>query len=190
MPVSRFSGLEGRRGIVNQATRKLPRRRPTKSLIDRVLHLEGGFRPQKRRSVPKYFWNNAKLPMRSASGPARAIWPRLQVVELGRAIRYSEVAWSQDTNLRSTGDDFRVVTGLHRGQVIGPFLSGKLSVWERKPSPIHSSTSSVVAEISTGWHPMPSKALMRFSNSTTPRTCSAHDGSAGSPRKLTSVAQA
>jgi hypothetical protein len=32
--------------------------------------------------------------------------------------------------------------------------------------------------------------LMRSSASTTPRTCSAHDGSAGSPRKLTSVAQA
>src|SRR5208337_5692863 len=79
---------------------------------------------------------------------------------------------------------------VNRGQTIGPFLSGKIRTQERSPSPIHASTSSVVAEISTGWHPMPSRALMRSSASTTLRMCSAHDGSAGSPRKLTNVAQA
>ena len=78
----------------------------------------------------------------------------------------------------------------NRGQTIGPFLSGKLTTRERRPSPIHSSTSSVVAEISTGWQPMPSIPSILFFPSTIPRMWSAHVGSAGSPRKLTSVAQA
>src|SRR5580658_3851878 len=78
----------------------------------------------------------------------------------------------------------------NRGQTIGPFLSGKLRTRERRPSPIHSSTSSVVTEISTGWHPMPSISSILFFPSTIPRMWSAHAGSAGSPRKLTSVAHA
>ncbi len=37
------------------------------------------------------------------------------------------------------------------GQRIGPFFSGKLSAFDRRPFPIHSSTSSVVAEEVLAW---------------------------------------
>src|ERR1700677_3151931 len=78
----------------------------------------------------------------------------------------------------------------NRVHTIGPFLSGKPRTRERRPSPIHSRTFSVVTEISTGWQPMPSISSILFFPSTIPRMWPAHVGSAGSPRKLTSVAHA
>ena len=70
----------------------------------------------------------------------------------------------------SSGGRFSAVLMKFRGQAIDPFLSGKLKARVRSPSPIHSSTSSVVAEIRTGRHPIPSSSLMRSSASTTLRT--------------------
>ena len=71
----------------------------------------------------------------------------------------------------------------YRGQTIGPFISWNVSAMDFSPSPIHSSISSVAAEVSKGWHPVPSRTLMRLSASIKPRTCSVHDGSARQPER-------
>ena len=57
-----------------------------------------------------------------------------------------------------------------RGQTISPSLSGNASLPDLRPSPIHSSISSVVAEIRTGWQPMPSiSSILLFPSSTLQR---------------------
>ena len=55
-----------------------------------------------------------------------------------------------------------------RGHTTAPVSHGKATAPDRSPSPIHSSTSSVVAETSTGSQPIPSISSIRFFCSTTP----------------------
>ncbi len=54
-----------------------------------------------------------------------------------------------------------------RGHPTEPVSHGKATAPDRRPSPIHSSTSSVVAETSTGSQPIPSISSIRFFCSTT-----------------------
>ena len=81
-------------------------------------------------------------------------------------------------------------TNEYGGHMIGPVFSGNFTEPDRKPSPIHSSISSVVAETNTGSQPIPSISSIRFFRSTMARTWSARAGSAGRPRKLARVAHA
>jgi hypothetical protein len=65
-----------------------------------------------------------------------------------------------------TGAGLSASASEHRWQMMEPLPVGKVKARARSPSPIHSSISSVVAEISTGSQPIPSISSMRFLSST------------------------
>jgi hypothetical protein len=76
-----------------------------------------------------------------------------------RSVETNYEEWNQpvrlptDSGMSDAGIGRNACSREKRGHAIGPFLSGKYSVWERNPSPIQSSNSSVVAVRSTGRQP-------------------------------------